>query len=141
MSNTRWLHKTYYLETLKVYARVWDIYIKFYTVFLTANVVGIGLVAKDIHGNRMPIIVSFSILNFILIGTSVWMARYSTDTDKKLREVGNYLMALDSVEGTGAGVIKDSPVALRLSQWAGYANCAASACMIGCWISLKYIAL
>jgi hypothetical protein len=133
------LHRTYYLETLKVYARVWDIYIKFYTVFMTANVLGLGLVAERIHEHKWPIALAFSIQNLITMGTSIGVARYSRDTDRRLTSIANHLMASGSAQGAADEVIKGSPVATKLSQWAGYANCVASTCMIGCWIAITLI--
>jgi hypothetical protein len=139
IDDAAWLYRTYYQETLKVYARVWDIYIKFYTVFLTANVLGLGLVAEHIHVHRWPITVAFSVQNLITIGTSIGMARYSVETDKRLRQVADYIAKSDSAPPSIPEVVKGSPVATGLSQWAGYANCAATACLIFCWIAVNFI--
>ena len=139
--NATWLPKTYYHETLKIYAHVWDLYIKFYTVFLTANVLGLGLAVEHIPiaAHRWPIIAAFSIQNLITMGTSLGVARYSSETDIKLRKVAVYLAGSHSAERPLADAVKGSPIPVKLSKWAGLANCIASAIMIGCWIALRYI--
>jgi hypothetical protein len=136
-----WLHRTYYQETLKVYARVWDLYIKFYTVFMTANILGLGFVTERIHAHRWPVIAAFCIQNVLVIGTSVRVAIYSGQTEEKLARVATFLAGPNADPTSVKDVVAGSPVAGKLSKWAGYANCAASVCMIGCWIALNFIAL
>jgi hypothetical protein len=50
-----WLMHKFYETSLQTFVSVWDIYIKFYTVFLTANVLGLGLAVEHLqHGHRGP---------------------------------------------------------------------------------------
>lgn len=136
MSEGMWLHRTYYLETLKVYAKVWDIYIKFYTVFLTANVLGLGLVIENMPTKRWPVCLAFICQNVVTIGTSFSVGLYSRKTDDKLIQIAKHLADANPVRRHSDVVTTTSPVARRLSSWAGYANCVATLCIIVCWIAV-----
>jgi len=56
-----WIVQKWYDETCLQLRNAWDIYIKFYTVFLTVNILGLGLVVQHIDspGKRWPIVVAF----------------------------------------------------------------------------------
>src|SRR5690348_3775886 len=103
-----WLLQNYYLETLKVYTKVWEIYIQFYTVFLTANVLGLGLAAEHIGlGKRGPVVAAFILQNVLTVATSLGVAAYGNVAHKNLSEVAVVLA------GSSPGVppeVKGSPV-------------------------------
>lgn len=136
-NNTHWLHRTFYLETLKVYSKVWDLYIKFYTVFLTSNVVGIGIALKYLpQCERLFIAIPFCLQNVITAFTSWSVARYSLETDDRLKDVARSLADAETGVVFPDVAIKESPVARRLSARAGYANCFACALHIGVWVAV-----
>jgi hypothetical protein len=148
MRNTTWLLRSYYSETLKVYARVWDIYIKFYTVFLTANVIGLGLVVQHVPVHRAPICWAFICQNIVTLVTSLSVGIYSRKTDESLVSLTDYLVRIDNeaAEQKGQRVHDNSfihtlrsPVAGRLSMWAGVGNCVATVCTIVCWIAVLHL--
>jgi hypothetical protein len=126
-----WLHQTYYTETLKVYTNVWDIYIKFYTVFLTANVLGLGLAAEHIaFGKRWPVVIAFMLQNVLTVATSLGVAAYGDVVHENLSKVAEVLVG--SSPGV-AKVLKGSPVPTTLSRYAAYANALGCASLIVCW--------
>jgi len=136
LDNLTWLHQTYYTETLKVFAMVWTIYIGFYTAFLSANVLGLGLTVQYIHlGNRFWVVVAFTIQNLLTAATSIGVARYGTEADKKLKQVAHLLT--DRTDNSVART--SSPIPIQLSRFAGYANCIGCITLIVCWIAVNSI--
>jgi hypothetical protein len=131
-----WLHRTYYQESITLFGQAWDIYIKFYTVFLTVNVTGLGLVAhfSPSRNSRIPMIAAFCIQNAISACVSAVMGSYGKQVDIRLGRVAEFLSSRQIIDGSVSDVTKGSPVPSIVSKWAGYGNCIASLCMIGCWI-------
>src|ERR1700733_6960861 len=111
--NPTWLQQTYYTETLKIYTKVWEIYIQFYTVFLTANVLGLGLAADHIGlGKRGPVVLAFILQNVLTVATSLGVAAYGKVAHKNLSDVA---IALAGSSSDVALVAKGSPVPTTLS--------------------------
>jgi hypothetical protein len=133
-----WLEQTYYKETLKMFAKVWDLYIKFYTVFMTFNVVGLGFASRIPIQSRLPLVAAFVIQNLLSVGTSFTIARYSKQTHDKLSRVATHLV---SPHANVAKEVRGSPVPIPLAPWGGYANCIAGLCLIVCWIVVSQIPL
>jgi hypothetical protein len=129
--NAIWLQRTYYQETVRVFIHAWDLYVKFWTVFITFNVVSLGFASRIPVGGRSVVVAAFVVQNLLTLGTSFWIARYSKDTDKKLSSLASHLAGANT---DVAEVAKGSPVPTRLAAWGGYANCIASICLIVCWV-------
>ena len=91
--NTVWLQRTYYEETVKVFIHAWDLYVKFYTVFMTFNVTGLILAEHYIINpkQRSPVVVAFVVQNLLTLGTSFGIAMYTKETQKKLSTVAEHL--------------------------------------------------
>jgi hypothetical protein len=135
-----WLQRTYYQETLKIFTRVWDLYVKFYTVFLTVNILGLGLALQHIdRGNRLPVVLAFVLQNVLTMGTSLVVAHYSIETDKKLIRLTSFLQESGDAPRAAVEALQGSPVPTKLARYAAYANCVASACLIVCWIVVNHI--
>jgi hypothetical protein len=138
--NATWLHRAYYEETLKVYSTAWSLYISFYTVFLTANVAGLGIVLEYVpRGDKWPIALAFGIQNVITAVTSFSMSKYSLETSDKLSAIAHSMVTTAPGDPCADSVVQGSPIPESLSKRAGYGNCFACCCHIGSWVAVCLI--
>ena len=126
-----WMAKKKYDEINRYCRFCWDMYLKFYTVFLTMNVAGLGLVVQYIDINRRwPLIVAFAIQNTLSAITAVSMGLYS-------RSVASQLIALrHQITGVREFDPPASSVPAQLMWWAGLANAIASITLVFCWVAI-----
>lgn len=112
-----------YEQTCENFRKTWDLYIKFYTVFLTTNIAGLGLVSKYITSPeaRTPIVAAFVIQNLFVAGTSIGISHYSSSVSRKLTDMINLGK-------------HSTPIPSNLAFWGGYANSIASITLIVIWI-------
>jgi hypothetical protein len=117
-----WLIKKQ-LEELSVQFRtVWDLYIKFYTIFLTFTIASLGAVIKyiDSPGGKAAISLCFIAQNIVSGITAFKIAMYSQTTQKraeKLVDVGAH--ASNEILDLPA---KGFPIPGELGYWAGMGN-------------------
>ena len=59
--------------------RVWDIYIKFHTVWMSVNVVALGLQVQYVAtvGGRIVLLIAFVLQNLLALWTSINIASYT----------------------------------------------------------------
>jgi hypothetical protein len=59
-----WLEHKYFDEVSLQFRTVWDLYIKFYTVFLTVQIAGLGAIVQYVaQSNRILIVLAFILNN------------------------------------------------------------------------------
>ena len=81
-----WLARKYFDEISLQFRTAWDIYIKWYTVFLTANVLALaGAVQYVEPDNRLIVAITFCIQNVLALLTAVYMALFSRRTAERIR--------------------------------------------------------
>jgi hypothetical protein len=138
MDNRVWLLQKQYEEVNANFRTSWDIYIKFYTVFLTFNVGAMAVLfgGKPLDGKvRWPVIFAFMLQDVLCAATSALMARFSWDSGRRLREAIDAL--LDARAGEPAEKdLPDSSLPVELGRWAGWANCWAMIAMTILWACL-----
>ena len=124
-----WMAKKKYDEINQYCRSCWELYLKFYTVFLTMNVAGLGLVVQYIDmDRRWPIVAAFAIQNTLSAITAVSMGLYS-------RSAASQLIALcRKITGVTEFVAPASPVPAQLMWWAGLANAISSITLVLCWV-------
>lgn len=86
--------------------RAWDIYIKFFTVFLTVNIAALGLIVEKTQPGsaaRWVVGITFVVQNAIAVITGLEMARYTRRATASLTE-----MKADALSAFG-----------RLGNWGG----------------------
>jgi hypothetical protein len=134
-----WLAKKTYDELSLQFRTVWDIYIKWYTVFLSVNVLALGAVVQYVHQeNRWIIVLSFVIQNVLGLGTAVMIARFSAATASRIETVIRCIVSPEIVDGVPRE-LRDSPIPGKLGAWSGYANAIGNAALIAGWIALPFI--
>lgn len=95
--------------------RVWEIYIKFYTVFLTVNLAALGLLAGDfaeLNGAGFVVGLAFIVQNAVTFGTAMGMSAYTYTVAKAHRDLKPLM---------GLGI------------WGGIANAISHVIFIGIW--------
>lgn len=122
--------------------QLWELYIKFYVFANTVNIAALGLAVQYIDPKQRGLIIFvFSILNVLLVLTSVFISRHSKAAGERCVEL---LKRLESpqVESSNSTLNEKNIPYLLPSQflnWAGYANAIGSIVLIGCWIYTPWI--
>lgn len=131
----RWLLRQHYEEINANFRTAWELYIKFYTVFLTFNVAALAalLSAKVAlaDSSKWIIVGAFVLQDLLCAVTSGFMARFSERSGKLLDEASIELLA-DGTKATKGLSARTLPI--DLGRWAGWANCGAMLAMVALWI-------
>ena len=138
-----WVLKKYFEEHCQNLRHSWDLYIKFYTVFLTINIVCLGATVQHIsQGNRWPIVFTFIIQNLISTITAILFGRNTKSTASKVTNVAKAIIKSEQerIDATELKEIIDSgPIPSQLGIWAGWANAASHIALIFCWCAVLFI--
>jgi len=128
-------------EDLGVTVRMcWDLYIKFYTVFLTFSVVGLGWVLTRPADIMLPrakqvIAVVFVIQTILTAITSGAMGLYTVHVAHDQEHIEGLLTQLHA----GVRPSVRSAVPALLAQFAGWSNCAAMLATAALWLYVGFI--
>lgn len=123
-----------YRELNTNFRSLWDIYIKFYTVFLTANVLGIGVVIDRVDPDNRPLIAAaFIAQNLLAAATAAGLATYGRTCRRRLEDTAA-LFAPPTSDRAAASVLSRPPIPDTLSTWAGAANIVSHIILIALWI-------
>lgn len=120
------------MEALKLindqFLGVWDIYIKFYTAFLTVNLVALGLVVEKVKQERARkfICVGFMIQNLFSLITASGMAMYSN-------QVAHAFLNAPEIAVLAAS--------RPLGVWGGIGNALSHVLFIGLWAAVCWFRL
>ena len=112
-----WVQRKNYELRGEYFRFVWENYLKFYTVFLTLNVAGIGLTLQHVPPglSRWVITAAFLAQNLLSGGTAYGVGRYSKEASGLLEEQGRLL--------TGSGtLVGGAPFPTALACYAAKAN-------------------
>jgi hypothetical protein len=129
-------------EDLGVTVRMcWDLYIKFYTVFLTFSVIGLGWILT--HPSDIPMVprakqviaIVFLIQTILTASTSAAIAVYTVHVAHDQEHIEDLLT---QSHGATRPSIKPA-VPKLLAQWGGWSNCAAMLAMAALWLYVGFI--
>lgn len=138
-SNLEWLSKAQYEERNQNYRTVWDLYLKFYTVFLTMNIVGLGVVVQHVKSiePRWWIVAAFTVQNLLSAGTAFWISRFCTDASNEVERLSSAILSgSDAVEDELRKLLKSSPLPAWLGVYAAWANLISHFALISLWIGV-----
>jgi hypothetical protein len=136
-----WLGKKLLDENSLAYRTAWDLYLKFYTVFLTVNILAIGTTVQYIsQGNRWPITVIFVGSNLIGIATSAFMARFSYISGKRYEDICRlYIESSTEAQHNKLAGLGSAPLPGWLGNYCGYA-CVMNLLLFAiCWVMILWI--
>lgn len=138
MSNIEWVRDKIFNETNEQFRTAWGLYLKFYTVFMTANVAGIGLTVEFLSGvGRAPVIIAFVVQNVMSLLTAYYMTRFSSETSKRLESITRSQLTKD--ERNAHPNLLAAPTPEKMAVWSGRANVVSHVAMIGIWLALFFI--
>jgi len=117
-----WLAKRYLDECSVQFRAVWDLYLKFYVMFLTVNVTALGLVI-NVASSKGLISIAFIMQNLLAGSTAIQIARYSSEVATRAQKLAEFLAAGNApVTISSTSVLAASPIPGKLGSWGGYAN-------------------
>lgn len=136
-----WLVKKLIEENSLAFRTVWDLYLKFYTVFLTFSITALALTVQYVkHQNqRLPIVLVFVFQNLISAGTAYGVARFSYVSGKRFEAVCRQhlrQLTLSDAEADQLKALCESPMPGWLGVYGGVANMASHVSLIACWIAV-----
>lgn len=142
-SNRNWLAKKMLEEHGIQYRTAWDIYIKFYTVFLTFNVIGLGFTVQQLPTDkRLPIAVAFCVQNTLSAVTSIYVAAFSRSTKRQSIALARFLAASDEGHDQDAeipSVLTEPLIPGGMGVWGGLANAGGHLALIACWTAILWL--
>ena len=129
-------------EDLGVTVRMcWDLYIKFYTVFLTFSVIGLGWMLTRpgdiavVPRAKQVIAIVFLIQTILTAMTSGGIALYTVHVAHDQEQIEQLLT---QSHPSARPPIRPAVPAL-LAQWGGWSNCAAMLAMAALWLYVGFI--
>jgi len=129
-------------EDLGVTVRMcWDLYIKFYTVFLTFSVIGLGwMLTRPGDAQMLPrakevVALVFLIQTILTAATSAGIAIYTVHVAQDQAHIEELLT---QSHPDGRPSIRPAVPSL-LAQWGGWSNCAAMLAMALLWLYVGFI--
>ena len=144
-TETKWLLRKNVEEISQNFRTVWDLYLKFYTVFLTFNIVAMAWLFGDknriAEGKPLYFIVAVFAVQCVLTGiTSGLVAVYSKKTEAMLDKAQKKLLAYAKEEAADEPLDYNGGLPVALGQWGGWANCSSSFLLMIAWVGLATIA-
>ena len=119
---------------------IWDIYIKFYTVFITVNFTALGLVIQYVDTDqRIVLVSSFVIQNLFSAATAVGMSAYSRFASDQQQAIINAHSIVDGTDTKSHPLAYLAPIPTKLTYWGGIANGLSHLLFIACWVASLYI--
>jgi hypothetical protein len=119
----------------------WSLYMRFYTVFLTVSVIGLGWVltrpadAPIVPRAKHVIAIVFVIQTLLTAITSVAMALYTMRVARDQEQIENCLVQSYAAARPACG----PAVPASLARFAGWFNCAAMVAMAALWLYVGFI--
>lgn len=139
-SDDEWLARKYFEETCLQGRTVWDIYMKYFTVFLTINVTALGVVAQYLEpANRGAIVWAFIGHNLITMTSSLAVGIYSRSVTHNLRSLSHVLQKNHVPSSRFQRLMRASPFPGNLGLLCGIANALGNLMLIICWICVLSI--
>jgi hypothetical protein len=142
-SSLDWLAKKFWDEVSLQYRAVWDLYLKFYTVFLTFNILGLGVAVQHIPTDRrLVIVVAFVLQNALSMVTALFVAHFSNSTARRIEEISAFIARDGDPQSEELRLppqLSESPLPGRLGFWSGCGCAFSHLTLVGCWIATLYM--
>lgn len=134
VSDERWLYEKYFDEYSLQLRTSWDLYIKFYTAFLTMNIAALGLTVQYIETDRRwPLVLLFVLQNFTSLLTAINMSYFTRRTEENIKAL---TLEIARKPIHKFSILSRSPVPGDLGFWAGWGNAFGLVMFIFCWLAV-----
>ena len=139
-----WLLRKLIEENGTAFRSVWQLYLQFYTVFLTFSITALAATIQFIKPpeNRWPIVLAFVFQNLLSAGTAYGVARYSQISAQRFEDLCQAMVGRSGVDDHEICQLRGlcaSPSPGWLGRWGGLANLASHASMIVCWLAAPFV--
>ncbi len=140
-SPQEWILKRRHEDLSLTVRMCWDLYIRFYTVYLTFSVIGLGWVLtrpadiQMVPRARQVIAIVFVIQTILTAITSGAIAVYTAHVAHDQEHIEGLL----TQSHVGAWPSVGPAVPASLAQWGGWSNCAAMLAMAALWLYAGFI--
>ena len=131
-----WLLRKQYEEVNTTFRTCWDLWLKFYTVFLTFDLAGLALIIGGGAAirHRQLIVGVFALQTALTSATSAMMPVFSETSRRHLEAARHALLS----EEADRKPIPPISMPTLLAKWSGWANCGVMASMAIVWIALAW---
>jgi hypothetical protein len=133
-----WLAKKYFDECSLQFRTVWDLYLKFYVVFLTVNATALGLTVQyvELRESRAVIAAAFVMQNIFAAVTAFMVSRFSAKVAVRAQDLAAFAVA--NVEQSPTMqlplLLAESPIPGQLGKWGAMANLLGHAVFCALWL-------
>jgi hypothetical protein len=138
-----WLAKKYFDECSLQFRTVWDLYLKFYVVFLTVNATALGLTVQYVEPQRSKavIAVAFVMQNAFAAVTALMISRWSAKVATRAQDLATFAVtdALQPATGPLPCVLTESPIPGQLGKWGAVANLLGHCVFCALWLSVIFL--
>jgi hypothetical protein len=121
-----WLTKKYFDEWSLQFRTTWDLYLKFYVIFLSINITALGLTVQSVHSIRAKAVIAivFIVQNALAGSTAVMIAIYSSKAASRAQDLAVFALANATSPAPVPlpAVFGESPIPGSLGRWGGFAN-------------------
>jgi hypothetical protein len=133
-----WILKARFAEVTVNFRTIWDLYLKFYALFLPFNIAALTWVfgRSFLVPTRSALALSFILQNVNLAVTSALMANHSRLTDTRVRTLLDRIVDLACARGEAIqrSAIVDVDIPTKMARWAGWANFWGMFFLIAIWV-------
>jgi hypothetical protein len=139
-SPQEWILKRRHEDLSLTVRMCWDLYLRFYTVFLTFSVIGLGWVVmrpadiQMVPRAKQVIAIVFVIQTVLTAITSGAIAVYTVHVAHDQEQIEGLL----TQSQVSARPTVRSAVPAWLAQWGGWSNCAAMLAMAALWLYVGF---
>jgi len=138
-TDSRWLKRRLFDENVKSFFSAWDLYLKFYTVFFTVNVAGIGLLVQHVpQDRRLIIVLTFIGQNILAGGTAYHLTGFGHAVDDRLRALATALSA-DAAKGEDLLPLEKSPLPEMVARYGAWANVVGHVLLSASWFATLFV--
>jgi hypothetical protein len=130
-ADVEWARRRHIEELTSQFRTVWDIYIKFYTVFLTFSLAAIAFVAgTNNQGPKGFVALAFVVQSVMTLGTTIGVGIFSSNTAKELERSVR--------EIAGRSEAEHPWLPHRLACYSAFANSVGLVLFIGIWLYIAF---
>jgi hypothetical protein len=138
-----WLAKKYFDECSLQFRTVWDLYLKFYIMFLTVNGAALGLTVQYVYSPKAKAVIAlaFVLQNVFAAGTAAMISEYSFRMAKRVQGLAEFAVTNASAPDALPlpSVLGESPLPGQLGRWGGIANLGGHVVFVVLWFVVIFV--
>lgn len=118
---------------------VWNLYMKFYVIFMTVNFTALGLTVEYIDlQQRAPMVIAFLVQNFLGLVSAISIAIYSKKAAAQQDAIIDLLRKEESLPDDENSVALSTVIPVQFAFWGGVANALSHTLFGVCWLGALF---